>query len=275
MKHRNSILNKKTLLTLLAATVVSLSVRADLLVWDNFSAASSGSLSGTGSGTGWTGNWSGYGVNYATPGLTYPGLQTSGNAAVADGSYGTMFRSPGDLGGDGSDPIWMGVVMQGGAAGNGFGGLSLFTGGAENFFIGQGWAKSTYSIAVNGGNPILTSQSSGTLSFLVVELIFGTGTDPNTDNPYDTAYVWVDPTPGSTAPSTASAAITVTTIEDFDFDNVRISSGPGTFALGDLRIGQTYGDVAPVPEPTTLATLILGGLMLTAGSVRRFVSRRA
>jgi hypothetical protein len=100
--------------------------------------------------------------------------------------------------------------------------------------------------------------------FVVLELVF------NNTTAADTVYAWFNPTIGGLDPSTATALST--NVMDFSGANaIRFNGGnqnaTGTnavFMVDELRIGYSFSDVAPVPEPMTFALAGLGGLALLA-----------
>ncbi len=234
------------------------------MVYDGFN-GSSGTLQGNGGGTGWGGAvWYNSGnVNYATPGLTYSSLEVSGNKAVAGGSDSGVFRymNQGTLG-DGTVTYWLSFLAQSSASGTSYGGLSLYTESSdERFFIGQRNNQSSFGIERNGGPSGNSSTASSSLSLLVIRLDF----TPSGES----ARLWINPALDST-PTDDSAAVTLTGLSDFTFNTVRIQSGSSTqFSVDELRFGNTFADVTPVPEPTTVALGIFGSLALVGLVIRQ------
>lgn len=262
----------KTLLAIFAATAVVFPLKASLTFSDDWSTIGQNSqIVLHGGGTGWGSDWynnSQYNVyvSSTTP-LTYPGLQTSGHTVTAANQGQGAYRYMGSQSPSSGSPMWISVLMQSTSQGNGYGGISLYNGGesgSEEFFFGQQYAQSYFGLSrVGGNNANSTTHHSGTLSYVVIELLSGI------------AYLWVDPATGSTAPSTGTADCSIT-YSSLTFDTIRLQAGSGTAEeFGNLRIGTTFGDVSPVPEPITLALPIFGGLVLRTGLARRFISRRA
>lgn len=82
----------------------------------------------------------------------------------------------------------------------------------------------------------------------------------------DTAYLWVNPSLAA-EPSTASAQATTT--GDFTFNQIRLFAGnPNPVGaqgvVDELRVGQTWFDVTPVPEPGEWS-VVTGVLLLATG----------
>lgn len=94
-------------------------------------------------------------------------------------------------------------------------------------------------------------------------------------NDYDHVTIFINPT-SSTVESGTSVSATyrtdLTGIDEFIFRAINIASTE-SYYWDELRIATTWQEVvpaaAPAPEPATLALLVLGGLGLAAGAVRR------
>jgi hypothetical protein len=88
----------------------------------------------------------------------------------------------------------------------------------------------------------------------------------------DELSLWVNPSGlGVAEPLVPDATLSLAglgdaaTFESFMF-TLRNSGGGGTYHLDELRIGETWADVTPVPEPSSIALLSLAALL---GAVRR------
>jgi len=76
--------------------------------------------------------------------------------------------------------------------------------------------------------------------------------------------MYVDPTLGLTSPNVAPS-VTLTNVNSFTFDRIRLQSGNGSsFAVDEVRLGTTFVDV---PEPSVAGTVLIGAACL--GSYRR------
>jgi hypothetical protein len=238
-----------------------------LYVYDGFDAQTSGKLAGQGGGTGWGGalwhndSTAATTVDYQTPGLGYSSLQTSGNKAISTGGDTGVFRYLGTHGGSGE--VWISMLMQvTSGSGSSYAGLSLFTGDyTERFIIGQSWYRQNFGIERSYGGLAESSVSSSSLAFLLVCL----------DYNGDVARLWVNPSLSGMPDNNASVSFH---IDHFTFDTVRIQSGESiTMAIDELRVGGTFFDVAPVPEPANVALAIFAGLAVTVALVKRVAFR--
>jgi hypothetical protein len=92
-------------------------------------------------------------------------------------------------------------------------------------------------------------------------MIGGEGQDATWEEGCDRVTMFVNPTPGAAAPDVAGTVMSTTT--DLALLNVHFYPGSGSNegAIDEIRLGATYADVTPVPEPATMALVALGGLM--------------
>ena len=107
-------------------------------------------------------------------------------------------------------------------------------------------------------------MASTSTTFLVYRITFGTLND--------TIDLFVNPTLGGALPAAPNATLTTADNTFFPnaFNRIRVQSGDQAFTVDELRIGQSFADVAPVPEPSaTLALLGAGALFM--GRRRRSV----
>ena len=210
-----------------------------------------GALNGKGTaGSGWAGAWSANAnPTVSTTSLTPSvGLATSGGSVTTTtGGYGGTRNLSSALNSNGST-VWSSVLItpdMAGANPNRTGGITIGNTnvyylqegdgtyrweiyGADGAWYGSHWNQSTNPVAV-----------SGTTYFIVIEQIFNGGSD--------TVYTWINPTPGSTAPSTASAFETKTAINaGGTLTTVKLNSTYySNTAFDEIRIGTNYSTVAP------------------------------
>lgn len=226
---------------------------------DSFS-YSAGAAAGQSGGTGFGANAYTGTANITSPGLTFSGLQSSGNKVSTTSTSGSpnqgIFRIlSASQGGVANSSIFISVLASSDATLPNYAGLSLFNGGTEELFIGKvsstnNWGVAQSTIAGNSGIAATTTPA-----FLVAQIAYGA--NPATP----TVNLWVNPTPGGTLGTPNQTA----TADAIVFDRIRIQSGDQPFNFDEVRIGTTYPDVSPVPEPA--AAGFLGCLAL--GMLRR------
>jgi hypothetical protein len=257
----------------LTATMLAGTAHGSLIAFDDFAYPAGSSLAGQNGGQGFSGAWYAGGFNVSqsvsvtgSSSLTYPPLTTAGNEVTTPA---TSFLNGVER--NLSSPISSGTIYlscllcpvgslnQGN--GNGFFGLYLH-GSVDDMFMGQFNLNGTdhYGESERGGNGAVTTPGTpvvGQTEFLVLEAqLASSGADVFT--------LYSDPTPGAPQPSSG-------TVYDLNIGilaSLNIYSG-GAFNIGDLTIGTTYADVTAVPEPSTLALLIVGAAGLLAFAWRR------
>ena len=227
-------------------------------------------------GTGWsTKSWEETTGNtpYIQAGsLTFGTLATAGNMLTigyksgynGSGAYRTLSTSVANdytYGGSATNTMWISELVQQNTAGdqvamslgnaqeiNGahyapidFGSFAGTVGGVSGNYYGFGTSNLT-------STPVAT----GTTAFLVLEMAF------NSTNNTVNLTLYVDPTPGLSAPSAGTSSTTDTFLSPFSASGALNLYGNG-WSFDELRFGNTYADVALVPEPTTLALLAAAG----------------
>jgi hypothetical protein len=96
----------------------------------------------------------------------------------------------------------------------------------------------------------------GQTEFLVLKAKLQSGSDNFT--------LYSDPTPGAPEPSTG----TLYSLDIGTLSSLVIYSG-GAFSIDELRVGTTYADVTPTPEPSSLVLLGIGAISVLAYVWRR------
>jgi hypothetical protein len=225
-----------------------------------------GAINNTGGGTGFAGNYSGTGTVFS-PGLTYPGLQTTGNQFHTAGNNNGVFRTLGSPIDTDAGTIWVSFLAAGASElPPDYAGLSFFSGGqaTEELFLGKPFQSPNYGFDVSGvaggalNSPTAPVRDS-TASLLVYRLTFTPAGE--------TIDFFANPTPGSTAPATPTLTFAIPEGAFADtLTTIRLQSGEGAggaapFSFDEIRGGTTFAQVAPVPEPAALGLLGIIGLV--------------
>lgn len=151
-----------------------------------------------------------------------------------------------------------------------FGGFSFtkFFGG-EILYIGKigGQGSTAWGFDQGATGGISAAGSDSALeTLLVVKLNIGAGAND------DTADLYINPTPGAALPAVpdiAGYAFSEDPNDNRAIDEARLGSGNGGFSIDEIRIGQTFADVTPVPEPAAGALLLAGLGVITSRCSRR------
>jgi len=238
------------------AMLSALPARAALIASDQFTDTES-TLAGNTGGTGWSAAWTGSGQTVVATSLQYTDsngaiLPTAGGAVNFGGNNTESFRVlTAGLGTDGTT-IYMSFLAQ--ITSGDYAGIALFNGTNEVFFAGKPFGATNFGYEKGGGGDRVTAANSPvtSLSLLVYKIEFGAGTTLGNER----VSLFVNPTLG-TEPTTISVSNNFPT---FAFDRIRISSGLNavTGQVDEFRMGTTYLDVAPVPEPSAALLSALG-----------------
>jgi PEP-CTERM motif len=272
-----------TVLMLLAAVIRS--APAALLSEEHFSySATSGSILSQNGGTGWSGPWVAGGFNASIfnnqvvqpASLTFNLLATSGNhtATGANNAITGVLRSfaaAGQVGPSDSVTRYLSFLVRpegalNAGAFNGFFGLYL-DGTNDDLFVGKpgAGALSNYVLEERGGafqSPSSQLAIVNQTALLVLRADFRAGVD--------SFSLYVNPTPG--APESTFASATENSLDLGAVTGIVLYS-TGAHSLDEIRWGETYADVTPIPEPATLSLAGIGLAVLCYAGVRRANSR--
>ncbi len=221
--------------------------------------------------------------------LSFGMLQTSGNRLVSTAPVSTgstvqrrtdTYLASGDIV-DGQTlwASWL-VRLDAGNVNGDTNGLMYFTpSGNDELFVGirhddadKKFALYDTTNTMGESSLSSTSLTLGQTYFLVLSITFyeSTDIDPSTSGKFEEEVsLFINPTPGLSAPDVAAAAslntLDISRSNTSNLGQSRIfrigflSGGTGEeWSLDEIRIGDTYGDVSPVPEPSSLALLFLG-----------------
>jgi len=251
------------------------------------------------SGTGWSGGWTGNNassIKVKTENLSMPGLENGG------GSIGITAISANETRKDnrsftpavGQGTLWFSslfrpdIIQPDSQTMIGFQSDAIASGAPWVDASLQGFAWGT----MNGNNltvqyqtnaansatagALSTSASAMSLTAGVTYLLVGK-LDINSSGA-DTLSIWITTSvPGSEvllgAANISINSDILNTSADLDVVNLWLSRGAtgnsNAATMDALRIGTTFADIAPVPEPKTLALFAAGGLVFLAARLRR------
>jgi len=195
------------------------------------------------------------GLSVSAGGYAYGDLTVSGNkldfSGTDNGNFGILTSSPEAPG----TTVYLSYLMKVDPT-TGYAGVSFFEGATEVLFTG----KRTGSPNVFGLEPkVGTSQNSPVscrrLSLVVCRIDFAAGSA--------TIRMYVNPTTGV---EPATADVTVTRTSALTYDRLRVQSGAATGSVDELRLGETYADVAPLTYGSPPQEVVVLGSSVASGS---------
>ncbi len=255
--------NRHLVFGLAVAGVFSVSAQGALLAYEGFvdvDPAGSGEysigenlLSNSG-GSGWDSTWANVGGGdyiHVAGGLSFGGLTTSGSTHPDRDSGNVQMQRSLDAGNvRTSGVVYVSVLIDAGGSGQGFVALKSDDGssdaGSFGFrdgnvpFIADGW----YTGGVDTGAAVADG-----VHLLVARF--------DIDN--DEIKLYLNPNPTLSEP--VSATLTLNRPVD-EIGSAKMIIWGGDYGHDELRIGETWADVTPVPEPASLAFLGLGCLLI-------------
>ena len=251
---------------------------ADAAVYDGMNYTPGAALQSENGGTGWSNSWQASANYVATSGsLSFEGLVTSGNKVsfsqpdLSGDEAERTVGAPNDFGAAGTT-TWVSILVRPdqavGAGSNGGGEFSL---DIDNFVVGQPAISDTdYSLGAGGLDPASTVPIvAGQTAFLVIEMQFNASTSAN-----DTISLFVNPTPGLAAPDVPAVTLSNTNLSNNITDLAFYAANNEAVSFDELRLGDTFADVSPVPEPGTWGALAVGAVALGGTAVRQRMGRR-
>lgn len=274
----------RTAMIVAAASLMTASAQADVLVYDGFDYTPGSNMSGLNGGSGWSNSWFTSGTYTATSGSIAPSSLLSEDGFVsAPSAGGTFSREYGtSVVGTGDEELWFSFAMNRAADGGGSAKkvavnpfsnttnaeagqfLGIFSSNNTTDAVAQiRWGtsaqidtSSTFTLGVDTnyfiyGQAVFTEAGTTTLNLWVVE----SSTDISTLSPSDPATATVVSTSFSSSNQNAlDTWATAQGVEPSNFD--------------EFRIGDTFADVVVVvPEPSTYA--LMGGMLVLGLAVLR------
>jgi hypothetical protein len=118
-----------------------------------------------------------------------------------------------------------------------------------------------FGLRGGGASTVYTSSTSPYLANTTYFIVMEYDLDATANN----MTMYINPTPGGAQPGADLTLSPSTGFKATSLDNVgfKVQSGPaGAFLIDTLRVGTTWGDVTPTPEPSTIALAGLGALSL-------------
>jgi hypothetical protein len=228
------------------------SLQANIFAYDGFATGGlpdyvgGNELLGTQNPTvsGFSGGWTtpSAGIRVADTGLSYGSLEVSGGSVFRDGSTkeGTRALSS-QLN---SGVVYASFLLQ----------STIVSNRSQVYF------DSVFRVGINGGNfsyriggdTVISPATADETNLLVVKFDFTTPTAVLAD-------IYVNPAIGGVEPS---ATVTAIELGSFNIDNIKLyhgSGGSGITTFDEIRFGDSFAAVTPVPEPSTYA--LLGGIL--------------
>jgi hypothetical protein len=266
-------------LTLAVLTLGGSQAQAGLLASENFNYAAGSTLLGQNGGSGFSGAWvaggfnSGISSNYLVNGASVPydGLATGGGSVSTSATNviaGITRALSTQLGAAGTTD-YVSVVLRpdgalsGGTLNNYFG-LYLASSLGNDVFFGKtgGGSVGDYVVESRGG---ALQHDSGVAAVTGQSVLLVLRADFTSGIVIDKFTLYVNPTVGGAEPATGTVK------QDTDIGNVTGLTiySTGAFSIDEIRVGTTFADVVPaaVPEPSSLAMVVLGGLGLAGASL--------
>jgi len=252
----------------------STAAKAALIAYDGFETATGG-LSGQAGGTGWSGTQSSWaavsGINVVANPLSYSNgsVVVNGGSNVAeitgavdstsaasrsfDAQFGTvyfsfLFRSnAGTV--DGNDFVHF--MMNNDSVNTNSAGIGKIT--TSSTFFGA---------RIGGGNGGDTTDSAATFAAATTYFLVGKVSKTSGGN-FNRVELFVNPSsdiePGSPSVTDNGDSLN-TSIPFFSLRTTNLDADD-RYQFDELRVGTTFADVVPIPEPSTWMLLILGGLL--------------
>jgi uncharacterized repeat protein (TIGR02543 family) len=241
---------KRRLFQFLSLVALLGSVHAGVLVSESFNYTTGTVLNGKNGGTGFTSGWVESGVTsdydlLQTGSPTFGELFTAGNSVASKAPhsmYTDLSRSLTHIAGTAGKVVWVSCLLRKestvtSSQGDYFGLVLYSTNGSV--FLGKPsesntWVVSTAGTAAVAGEDSGSAVTQSTTALLVAKISFVAGNE--------TIQLFVDPAPGTTEPTVASASKTNVDLDKFVA--LGVLGGEAAWSFDEIRLGTTFADVA-------------------------------
>lgn len=266
--------------------VLAPTVLAQSLAYEGFDYTVGQSINTQTGGTGWANAWS---TSSAANFTSFAGstsdptgtLLTSGNQIRTSGTasfYETSRTTSLDLRSAPNSSVWISFTARridpfatttygGLVIGNEVGSAGSNTG---RLFVGDPGGANTWALERGGGGVFSYSNHAVTAnpSLLVVNIQFQ-------DNGAETILLYANRPPGGDAPASVDAFLGSLDLNPSNgaVTNLSLWFSGAVYQFDEIRIGHSYAEVTPIPEPGAILSIAVG-LLTTGAWVRRFTSRK-
>lgn len=245
---------------------------------DGFESYATGALAGNTGGTGWGGAW-GVNATYATPTVVTGGLSyTNGSVTVNGGNRSVLFSYTNEsssvtdgllsraLSSSQTGTVYMSLLFRdvspNADLSNDFVQWGFDTSGAtSNPKASVMRRNGSFQVRANTATTNTTDSGISTVPGTTFMLVLKATRSGST---YDSVSLFVNPAshvePGTTD-ATRNANTSISSFDNF-VSRSAFHEDADSFQIDAITIGTTFEDVVPVPEPSSLALLGLGGFLI-------------
>jgi hypothetical protein len=250
----------KKVLIALAVLTAAATAHGTLLVEDQFS-YSSGGLTGVSAGAWTRTSGSGNDLQVVDGNLSYPGYSATGRMLQFGGGDYDDTRTFSSQGGAVYASLLLRVDRRGTSGSTYFLAFDEGAGFDGRVFVQPGSVAGTVQFGINTGAGASPGVTTGNYSTnLVLQLV------SRFDNSTDVISLWVNPGVSEIAPDLIFTNVVAgTTLDGLTLrqgDNW--DNGDSEVYVDAIRVGTTWGDVQPIPEPATPVLLALGVVAVCA-----------
>ena len=211
-------------------------------------------------------------------GLTYSGLETSGGALLANNGgsrEGRLLASP--ITGSLSGTYYMSVLVQlSNATGGNYKAFELHNGGFSDstqrtLQIGQGGTSTDFNGTTNFGLRLF-SNNTFRIDLGVADTnvnLFVVRFDLSTTNDADSVTIWRNPSSLLTEPAVSNGTLTNFNLVFDRTSAANFQANGDSITIDEIRFGDSYASVLPVPEPSSASLLIVLGSLIVSTCRRR------